>query len=144
MLHTFVFWFLFDHGKMFVEYWQHLINIWSSDQISLCTCLQIYILLFRRVLIIHLELPWAYCIVKMQIKHFLSNTNFLYYRSPIHSFLRRAPSLTSLFVLIYNCVKYFLTNKSKVFWDTSRLRAQTTFKLCFIFLRNCDVSFIIS
>ena len=143
MLHTFIFWFLFDHGKMFVEYWQHLTNIWSSGQISLCTCLQIYILLFRRVLFIHLEFPWAYYIVKMKIKHF-----FVQYKLSLLPFTNTefltAPSLTSLFVLIYNCVKYFLTNESKVFWDTSRLRAQTTLKLCFIFLRNCDVSFIMS
>ena len=135
MFHTFIFWFLFDHGKMFVEYWQHLTNILSLGKISLCTGLQIYILLFRRVLFIHLEFPWAYYIVKMQIKHF-----FVQYKLSLLPFpnteILTAPSLTSLFVLIYNCIKYFWQRQYKVFSGTSRLRAQLTLKLCFIFLRN--------
>ena len=135
MLHPFIFWFLLDHDKMFVEYWRHLTNIWSSGKISLCTGLQIYILLFRRVLFIHLEFPWAYYIVKMQIKHF-----FVQYKLSLLPFTNTefltAPSLTSLFVLIYNCVKYFWLRQYKVFRGTSRLRAQLTLKLCFIFLRN--------
>ena len=143
MLHSFIFWFLFDHDKMFVEYWRHSTNIWSSGKISFCTGLQIYILLFRRVLFIHLEFPWAYYIVKMQIKHF-----FVQYKLSLLPFTNAefltAPSLTSLFVLIYNCVKYFWLRQYKVFRGTSRLRAQITLKLCFIFLRNCDVSFIMS
>ena len=135
MLHPFIFWFLLDHDKMFVEYWRHLTNIWSSGKISLCTGLQIYILLFRRVLFIHLEFPWAYYIVKMKIKHF-----FVQYKLSLLPFTNTefltAPSLTSLFVLIYNCVKYFWLRQYKVFRGTSRLRAQLTLKLCFIFLRN--------
>ena len=133
MLHPFIFWFLLDQDKMFVEYWRHLTNIWSSGKISLCTGLQIYILLFRRVLFIHLEFPWAYYIVKMKIKHF-----FVQYKLSLLPFTNTefltAPSLTSLFVLIYNCVKYFGLRQYKVFRGTSRVRAQLTF--CFIFLRN--------
>ena len=135
MLHPFIFWFLFDHDKIFVEYWRHLTNIWSSGKISLCTGLQIYILLFCRVLFIHLEFPWVYYIVKMQIKHF-----FVQYKLSLLPFTNTefltAPSLTSLFELIYNCVKYFWLRQYKVFRVTSRLRAQLTLKLCFIFLGN--------
>ena len=142
MLHPSIFWFLFDHGKMFLEYCQHLTNIWSSGKISLCTGVQIYILLFRKVLFIHLEFLWAYDIVKMQIKH-----SFVQYKLSLLPFTNTlfltALFLTSLFVLIYKCVKCFWLRQYKVFWGTSRIRAQTTLKLRFIFLRNCDVSFIL-
>ena len=123
---------------MFVESWQHLTNIWSSGQMSLCTGLQIYILLLFRVLFIHLEFPWAYYIFKMEIKYF-----FIQYKLSLlpstNTYFYTAPTLTSLFLLIYNCVKYFWLCYHKVFWGISRLRAQTTLKLCFTFLCNCDV-----
>ena len=45
----------FALNRLFVECWQHLTNISSSSQKSLCTGLQIYILFFLRVLFIHLE-----------------------------------------------------------------------------------------
>ena len=45
----------FALNRLFMECWQHLTNISSSAQISLCTGLQIYILFFLSVLFIHLE-----------------------------------------------------------------------------------------
>ena len=87
--------------------------------------------------------------LRYKLSTFLSNTNFLYYRSPIHNFygaIFNQPLCVNLqsHYFKFRTVKYFLLRQYKAFCETSRLRAQTALKLCLIFLRHCDVSFILS
>ena len=128
MFHTLIVWFLFNHGKMFFEDRQHLtgrLRVWSSDQILFCTGLYIYILLFCRVLCIHLEFPWPYCMGKMQIKPFSSNANSRYYCAPtiFDGAAFNQPLCTDLQLRYFRltCFNIFLTILGKVFCVTYRL-----------------------